>query len=275
MSTSIFTVPAGQTMVFPAPALSSVLVQPAATGSASISFGPDGLSPIFALAPQGANTSPYSFCPSTLSGAFPASFSSNPMGQMGKVSVAATTAAATVCISDLQQYPGSFPERQTVFQSGVAYTLPSSTSELELASVRFPPGFFKSNFRLEWEAQLTVQNSVNVKTLKAYFGTSTNSATPGAIETAAAFNWSNVYTSMAGALATGSVFGRNDNANVIASNPGLVSAGGMGSSTTANVTTATVYGGPSAVEQVFILTGTKATAGETFTLDGLIVKVYQ
>jgi hypothetical protein len=267
MATQIFSVPAGQTQVFSAPALSSVCVQPAATGSVTLSYGADGIAPIFTAATQSGNTSPFSLNTSTYAAT---------MGSLGKVQVTATTVATTVLICDLQQYPGSFPERQTVAMSGVAYTMPSSTSELELFSVRFHAGYFKPNFRLEWYANLTVQNTANVKTLKAYFGPSTNSATAGAIETAGSAIWSNVYTSMAGAYATGSVQGRNDNQTIISTNPGLISAGGMGSSTTANVTvSAANYSGNAAVEQVFILTGTKATAGETFTLDGIIVKVYQ
>jgi hypothetical protein len=81
---------------------------------------------------------------------------------------------------------------------------------------------------------------------------------------------------MAGFRASGTLYGRNDNQNVIASNPGLLSAGGQGSSVTANVTVATAnYSGSAAVEQVFALTGTKATGADTFTLDAVIVRVYQ
>jgi hypothetical protein len=271
MATTIFTVPAGQTSIIPAPALSSICVQPAATGSGLLSFGTDGISPIFTAAPQGANTSPYSFNTSTWSGIVFGQTQA-PMGNIGKISVAATTVACTVLVSDLSQYPGSFPERQTVLQSGVAYTMPNSTSELPLVSIRFHAGYFKPNFRLEWHAQFTAQNTANAKTIKSYFGASTNSATAGAIETSAASSVSQVLTSLAGGYLTGSFFGRNDGATVIASNTGLAAAGGVGMSATANVSTTTAY---QTTEQVFTLTGTKATGAETVTLDAILVKVYQ
>jgi hypothetical protein len=264
MSTSVFTVPAGQTAVFPAPQTSSVCVQPAATGSVTLGFGPDGIAPAFTAAVQSGNTSPFSFCPGT---------NVATMGNIGKIQVTATTVAATVIIADIQEYPGSFPERQTVCLSSVAYTMPSSASELELFALRFPAGFLKANFRLTVDWQLTLQNTANVKTLKCYFGPSTNSATAGAIETSAAAMTSNVYTSMAGAIGSFSVAGRNDGQTTIGSNPGLISTGGWGSSTTANVSgSSTNY---MTTEQVVILTGTKATAGETFTLDSVWVRVIQ
>lgn len=274
MATAIFTVPAGQSGVFPAPALASVCVQPTAGGSVTLGYGPDGISPTFQSAPQSGNTSPFSLNTSTYSG-YTSNFSPNPMGNLGKIQVTAATQLCTVLISDLQQYPGSFPERQTVLQSGVPYALPNSTSELELISIRFHPGYFKQNMRLEYHAQLSFTNNANVKTLKGYFGASTNSATAGAIETAATLSTTNAYTSMAGAYHSSSYMSKNDNATVVAANTGLLSAGGMGSSVTANVSTSVVYSGPSAVETVFILTGTKATGTDTFQLDGIVVKVYQ
>lgn len=277
MATTIYTVAAGTSQIIPAPALSSVCVQPVSGGTALIQYGPDGVSPQFQSAPQGANGGVYSLNMSTYSGFYGGSYSPNSTGNIGKVQVTATTQLCQVLVSDLQQYPGSFPERQTVLQTGVAFTsLASSTAEQELVSVRFHPGYFKNNFRLEFHAGLTLTNNANVKTLKWYFGPSTNSATTNAVETSAAAMGSNVYTSMSGAYVTGTVYGRNDGQTTIGSNPGLLSAGGMGSSVTANVSgSSTNYSGSAAVEQVFIITGTKATGTDTFTLDSCLVKVYQ
>jgi hypothetical protein len=270
MSSTIFTIPAGQSAILPAPALSSICVQPGAGGSALLQYGPDGVSPIFVSAPQGANTAPYSFCPSTYNNNI-----ANPMGNIGKVQVTATTTPAVVIVSDLQQYPGSFPERQTVAASSVAYATINGTAEQNLFSMRFPPGFLKPNFQLELFYQLTLTNSANVKTFKAYFGPSTNSATAAALEGGTAIQ-SNVYTSMIGAMGIVAGGGRNDNQTFIASNGGLLSAGGWGSSTVANVSVANCnYGGPAAVEQVLAITATKATGAEVFTLDRVLVKVYQ
>jgi hypothetical protein len=267
MSTQIFVVPAGQTLPIPAPALASILVQPGS--NASMTYGPDGIgSPQFPV-PQSPASGAFSFCPQSYAGG--SAYSPNPMGLMGKAFVSANVLPAIVTVADLTQFPGSFPERQTVFQSGVAFSVLNSTAEQTLASVRFPAGFLKPNFRLEFAAQLSCNNSAAVKTLKTYFGASSN----GTPETAAAFAASAALTSLAGAYVTGSFFGRNDGQNVIASNVGLASAGGMGSSVTANVNTAVNYSGPNAVETVFTITATKATGTDVFTLDGLIVKVYQ
>jgi len=274
MTTRIFTVPSGQSLVIPAPTLSSVCVQPGASGTASISYGPTPLGP-FTLAPQGANTGVYSFCTSSYSGATSGNLPG--MGNVGFVSVAATTAAATVLVCDLSQYPGSFPERQTVAQSAVAFTtIPSSTAELALFSCRFPANYLQPNFRLDCEFQLTVTNSATVKTLKAYFSPSTNSATAAALEGGTVYS-SNVYTSMSGAFGKTAVAGRNDGQTVICSNPGLLSTGGWGSSTTANVTISTTNynAGASGVEQVFYLTGTKATGTDTLTLDAIWLQIMQ
>jgi hypothetical protein len=275
MTTRIFTVAAGQTGTFPAPVTSSVLVQPGASGTASISYGPLATGS-FILAPQGSNTTPYSLCTSNYSGQFTGN---NPgMGNVGFVQVAATTAAANVLVSDLSQYPGSFPERLTVFQSAVAMTsIPSSTAENTLASIRFPINFLQPNFWMEIYFGLTLTNNANVKTLKMYFGPSTNSATNAAIETSAAAFFSNVYTSMIGANGHTALGGRNDGQTVICANPGLLSTGGWGSSTTANTTvsTANYNAGGSGVEQVLAITGTKATGTDTFTLDYLVVHVTQ
>jgi hypothetical protein len=264
MSTAIFTVPAGQTQIFSTPVTSSVCVQPVAAGSVTLAYGPDGVSPVFTSVIQSGNTSPFSFSPQTYASV---------MGNIGKIQVTATTQNCTVIIGDIQEYPGSFPERQTVVCSSVAYTMPNSTSELQLFALRFPAGYLRANFYAEVFYQLTLTNNANVKTLKGYFGPSTNSATAGALETAASAIVSNAYTSMAGAKGTFSVGGRNDGQTIIGSNAGLLSAGGWGSSTTANTTVSTAA--YLTTEQVLVLTGTKATAGETFTLDQVIVKLYQ
>lgn len=269
MATTIITIPSGTTQIIQAPARSSVCFQPVAGGSATVGYGPDGVSPVFTTVTQSGNTSPFSLATDTYAAV---------MGSLGKVQVTAAGGQnCTVLVSDLQNYPGSLPGTpRTIAQSGVAYTTPNSTSELELFSIRFPAGYFKPNFRLECYYQLTLTNSVNVKTLKGYFGNSTNSSTAGALETAASAIVSNAYTSMAGAYGTFAVAGRNDNQTVIGSNAGLLSAGGWGSSTTANTTISSAnYAGGAAVEQVLVLTATKATGSETFTLDAVKVVIDQ
>ena len=270
MSTTIFTVPAGTTQIIPAPALSSVCFQPVSGGTVAAAYGPDGVSPNFQALPQSGNTVAFSFNPSTYANAI-----NNPMGQLGKVQVTANTQNCNVLVSDLQQYPGSFPERQTVAASNVAYTaLASSTAENTLFSCRFNPGYFKLNWRLEWFAMFTITNSVTVKTINAYLGPSVNSSTAAALEAATASKvWTNAYTSVIGGTGQGWAGGRNDGQTIIASNGGLLNAGGVGSSTTANVTVSTTSYQTS--EQAFVLTATKATGTDVVTLDSILVKIYQ
>jgi hypothetical protein len=274
MSTTIFTVPVGTTQIIPAPALSSVCFQPVSGGTVTAAFGPDGVSPVFQSMIQSGNTMPFSFN-TTTNGANPA----NPMGNLGKIQVTAATQNCTVLVSDLQQYPGSFPERQTIAQSAVAYTcLASSTAENTMFSCRLHPFYLKNNWRLEWYAQFTVTNSATVKTINAYVGPSVNSSTAGALEAASGSKIStNVLTSMIGGYSTGAAAGRNDGQTIIASNAGPADGGGWGTSTVANVTVASTnyLAGASTVEQIFSLTGTKATGTDVLTLDAILVKVYQ
>ena len=232
MSTTIYTVPAGTTQILPAPALSSVCFQPVSGGTVTAAYGPDGVSPNFQALPQSGNTVAFSFNPSTYAAAI-----ANPMGQLGKVQVTANTQNCVVLVSDLQQYPGSFPERQTVAASNVAYTaLGSSTAENTLFSCRFHAGYLKPNWRLEWFAMFTVTNSATVKTINAYVGPSVNTSTAAGLEAAAASKvWSNVLTSLIGSTCQGWAGGRNDGQTIISSNAGTAS-GGVGGSTTANVT---------------------------------------
>jgi len=269
MSSRIITVPAGTTQIIQAPARSSVCFQPVSGGTVTAAVGPSGVAPVFTALPQSGNTTPFSVATDTYASI---------MGSLGQVQVTAAGGQnCTVIVSDIQNYPTVGTERQTIAQSGVAFTaLGSSTAENTLFSMRFPAGFFTPNFRIECYYQLTLTNSANVKTLKGYFGNSTNSSTAGALETSASAIVSNAYTSMIGAYGTFAVAGRNDNQTIIGSNAGLLSAGGWGSSTTANTTVSSAnYSGTGAVEQVLVLTGTKATGSETFTLDAVVVKVYQ
>jgi hypothetical protein len=268
MSTLVVTIPSGTTQILQAPARSSICFQPVAGGSATVAVGPSGIAPVFTALPQSGNTSPFSVATDTYAAI---------MGQLGQVQVTAAGGQnCSVVISDIQNYPIVGTERQTVAMSGVAYSTPNSTAELELFSIRFPAGYFRPNFQAQLWYQISCTNNVNVKTLKLYFGNSTNSSTAGALETAAAAIQSQVYTSMAGGFGTFEVAGRNDNQTIIGSNTGLASAGGLGSSTTANVTISTAnYSGTNAVEQVMMLTATKATGTDTFTLDAVRVSVFQ
>lgn len=278
MSTQIFNVPAGVAQILPAPANSSVCVQPSGGGTVLLQYGADGVAPVFTSAPQGSATTPYSLNTSSWGGMYgfnTAQLTPFPMGNIGKIQVTATTGAATVLVCDLSQYPGSFPERQTVAQSGVAYTMPNSTSEQGLFSVRFHPGYFKLNFRLEFQAHFTLTNNANVKTIKSYFGNTSNSGAANFIESTAAAANAYIGTSFADLAVIGSLISRNDGQSVVWT--GLGAAGGVGGSVTASTaTTALNYSaGVSTVEQVFLLTGTKATGTDTLTLDQIIVKVFQ
>ena len=167
------------------------------------------------------STSPYSLNTGTLG--------QNNTPLLGYIRMTASTTAGIGMVSDFAQVPGPTGyNRADLVVGGVAYAKQSSTSEQAWFSCRFPAGYLKPNFRIEWEAAATLTNGANIKTAKAYFGNSANTALEGGTNV-----WSNVYTSMAGARFGGFVVGRNDGASVYGSNPGLLSAGGWGSSTTA------------------------------------------
>jgi hypothetical protein len=185
------------------------------------------------------------------------------------VKVTAFTAAGTAVLMGLSspQFGGT-PE---FVWNGVAYTTQVTlTTELELFAVRFPVGSMKPNFRLELDLGFTCTNNANVKTIRAYFGNSANTALEGGTIIA-----TQVLTSAAGGLMRLAICGRNDGATVVGSSIGA--ALGWGISTTAPIVVASnaVYSGPNAVEQALVISYQKATAADVLTLDSVIGRLYQ
>lgn len=262
MATEVVTLPVGTPIVRRPPGYSCVHVAPGAAGSVLIEYSNDGVN--YTNAPQGTTTTPYSFCPNTLTGVFA-------MQVHPYIRMTATTTAGVGMVMDYNQVPGPTGyDRKTLALSSVAYAKQSGTAEQACFSMRFPPGFLKPNFRLDWDFCATITNNTDVKTLTVYFGNSATTALEGGTSA-----WTNVYTSMAGAHAAGVIAGRNVTNSVIASNAGLASAGGWGSSTTANVAISSSADYLN-VEQALVFTVTTATtAGDVFTRDSIKVDLTQ
>jgi hypothetical protein len=275
MPSQSFFVPVGTPFIFrPGGAPYSFCAQPGAGGSVLIDYSIDnGFSFIPAI--PGSLSTPYSFSNySGVPGAAGVANQGTPsVGpayavQGALVRCTPSVAQATFIASDISVPvdPGTY-DKVTIGNAAVAYATQNSTSEQTAFSMRFPPGFFNPNrsvWGLDIETWWSCVNSVNVKTIKAYFGPSAFAAATG-LEGGTAIG-SQVLTSFAGGVFKFGVAGRGDNQTVIAANGG--SAGGAGSSTTANVTVSSCnYAGPNAVEQVLSVTTTKATGSESLILD--------
>jgi len=196
-------------------------------------------------------------------------------GQSTIVRVSAFTANGTAVLSDLSMpQGGAFGNIgggiATVLLNGTPYTTQVTlTTELELLGIRLPVGSLKPNFRLDVDLGFVCTNNVNVKTIRAYFGNSANTALEGGTIGA-----TQVLTSSAGGRMGLVITGRNDGATVDVSSVG--SALGFGISTTAPVSIATLaaYAGPLAVEQALVISYQKATAADVLTLQSARVTLY-
>jgi hypothetical protein len=275
MASQSFFVPVGTPVLFrPGGQPYSFCAQPGAAGSVLIDESFDnGFT--FVPSPVGSINTPYSFNnQSSLAGVAGVGTLGLPIAgpsyavQGTIVRCTASVAQATFIASDVSvpRNPGDY-EKITLVNATVAYTMPSTASEQTLFSMRLHPGFFNpvySAWRMEIDIGLTVQNTANAKTLKCYIGP-TNYSSATQLEGGTSLG-SQLATSFSGFRAQYVAAGRGDNQTIIGSTLG--SAGGFGGNVTANVTVSSAnYAGPNAVEQVVSITGTKATAGETFTLD--------
>lgn len=205
----------------------------------------------------------------------------NTVGGYGSMSTvircSAFTAAGTAVLSDLG-FPqgGAFSslggQLGTILLNGIPYTTQVTlTTELELLAMRFPVGVLHPNFRIEAELGFVCTNNVNVKTIKAYFGNSANTALEGGTICA-----TQVLTSLAGGRMGLVITGRNDNITVDCENIG--SALGWGASTTASISVGTPnanYAGPTAQEQALVISYQKATAADALQLIGSKVTLFQ
>ena len=161
-----------------------------------------------------------------------------------------------------QPVGGSGSERNGLLLNSQPYTTQVTlTTELELTVVRFPVGVLRANFRVIADLSFVCTNNANVKTIRAYFGNSANTALEGGT-----ICGTQALTSSAGANFRFIINGRLDNTTIDSQSIGA--AGGWGISTTAPITVSTnaVFGGPAAQEQALVISYQKATAADALQL---------
>jgi hypothetical protein len=261
----VLNVPVGAPQLFrPGPVPFSVRAVPAATGTVLIEVSQDNgttfvQQPIGAVATVNSVGSPS--LPGQITGV-PATST-----QSTVVRVSAFTAAGTAILSDLSlPQGGAFSsiggQIGVIEMCSVPYTTQVTlTTELELYAIRFPVGSLRPNFRLEVDLNFVCSNNVNVKTIKAYFGNSANTALEGGTICA-----TQVLTSSSGGRMALAITGRNDGATVDASSIGSALGYGISATAPVAITTLAAYAGPSAVEQALVISYQKATAADVLTL---------
>lgn len=249
MTTQFIAVPAGSTsaMIFVTPFTNVIFGPSVLGGSVSVSFSTSQAIPqqYWALVQTG--TGGGSFRPTTT----------------GYVIVTAATSQANVFIADLS--PGLAAGTGSIVNINAPLASASTTAEVILASWKIPPNYFASNlnFRMEVGGSVSLSNNANVKTLKLYANGVAGTAMGTSASIASALNYTFDST----------ISGRGDGVTLIGA--GMMASqtsaqGGQGISTTAYPTLTRDY---ITQETEFTLTATKATAGDTFQLENLLVSI--
>jgi hypothetical protein len=181
----------------------------------------------------------------------------------GYVVVTATTSQANVFVADLG--PGLQAGGGVVVSINAPLASASTTSEVVLASWKIPPGYFAANqnFRMDVSGNVSLSNNANVKTLIVRANGLAGTAMATSPSIASALNYS----------FDTEISGRGDGVSLLGY--GMLASqtsaqGGWGISTTANPTLSRDYIGQ---ETEFVITATKATAGDTFQLENLRVTI--
>lgn len=245
MSTQTFIVPAG-TQLAPQAVFAgqSVCAGPQVIlGTALLEFSPTQSGPWTAWS-AGASTAAASFRPA--------------VNQW--IRVTAATQAAAVVINDFPVAAG-FTAADSVISSSLVMASASVTTETVLYSFRTPPSYLRPNFRMNIRAAASFTNNVNAKTLQVRMN---------GVAGTLAFQ-STALASLANVRFDASIVGIGDGATLKGVGSGLTSVG-LGTSATAFTTLARDYINN---ETEFVITATKATAGDTFQLDSLSVTVEQ
>lgn len=171
----------------------------------------------------------------------------------GYVRLTATTQAANLVLADIGGANG--PGSNLLVTSNVVFATPSSTAEQIMFGLRFPPNFLPPNFRCDIRGGLTVTNNANVKTLNVKVNGTGGTAvfTSPSLASNANYNFAAAFCGI-NALTLKGV--------------GAGATGGWGLSTTAYSSLAYDFIGR---ELEVVVTGTKATAGDTMQLDSLVM----
>lgn len=245
MSTTPIIVPAGTTTspLFVTP-LTNVIFGPSVLGgSVTVTFSPSLSIPANQWATVFTGTAGGSFRPTTT----------------GYVQIQATTSRANAFLADLG--PGLNTGGGAIVNINGSLASASTTSEVVLASWKLGPGYLPLNWRMEVSGNVSLSNNANVKTLTLYANGVAGTAMATSPSIASALNYS--FDTV--------ISGRGDGVTLIGT--GVLASqtsaqGGSGISTTANPTLSRDY---LTQETEFTLTATKATAGDTFQLENLLV----
>lgn len=181
----------------------------------------------------------------------------------GYVIATAATSQANVFIADLS--PGLASGTGSIVNINAPLASASTTAEVVLASWKIPPQYFANNqnFRMEVAGSVSLSNNANVKTLKVYANGVAGTAMATSPSIASALNYTFDTTCS----------GRGDGVTLIGA--GMMASqtsaqGGGGISTTAYPTLTRDY---LTQETEFTITATKATAGDTFQIENLLVTI--
>lgn len=147
---------------------------------------------------------------------------------------------------------------QVLAASAVAASVSATISEEVLASIRVPAGLIGKNGILRVTSLWTITNSANNKTLRVKLGGIGGTAFLASTQ-----------TTNASVQAMTVISNRNSEASQVSTTGGQASS--FGASTGA-VVTATI---DTSAETLLVLTGEKASAGETITLERYIVEYYR
>ncbi len=182
------------------------------------------------------------------------------LGTNGYCYATATTQGAVLTLADMGAGYGSVPLTEPIVNVHAVHASPNSTSEVALFSFRIPPLFLKPSFRVAVRATTAFTNSANAKTLQVRMN---------GIGGTLAFQ-SPALANNANYAFEADFVGIGDGATL--KGLGAGATGGFGLSTTALTTLARDYINN---ETEFVISCTKGTGSETFTLDSLTVSLFQ
>jgi len=245
MSTTVINVPSGTTTpgIIAVTPLTSILAGPAVLGgTTSLAFSPNPSGPTANFLPWsfGASANPQSFRPLT----------------NGYIQVTAGGGqASNVVLADINNLTSD-----TLINSTVTLASASSTSEQVIGSFRMPPGFLQLNARLRICAQIAMVNNANAKTAQIRVN-----GLGGTL-----MFQSPALASNANYVLQCDIMLRGDGVSQISSGAGAT--GGWGLSTTAYPTFSTVNYQQNEIE--YVVTVTKATAGDLMTLEGMTIELF-
>jgi len=241
MATTFQKIPVGVSAVIPVTPLLNVSAGPSVLGgTVLVEFSVDGRS----------MWQPWTYGTISQGGSFRAPVN-------GYVRITAAVSPANVFLVDVSGANTQFVDQLLNINNVLASA--SATTEQVLLSVRIPPRFLTPNFAMDINLAVSLTNNANVKTLRARWGGVGGTALFTSPSLASALNYNAEFT----------ISGRGDGSSLIGFGPGA--SGGWGVSTTAYPTATFDYINQ---ESEFVITVTKATAGDTAQLEGVKITTY-